>query len=289
MNIVSDYVSLCGDIIPKNTACISIEDRGMRFGDGVFETVLIAYGTAYCWDLHRTRLQQGCMALRIPYDTSKLQAQCIALIEKNHVHHGMLRIMVTRGAGSEGYLPTYANQPTVIIETISHDIDVLQTLREYTLYVSSYKRLHPHMLPTQAKLMQGVNATLARLEAQDEQCDDALMLDINNHISEAASGNILWQYRNQYYTPHLDSGCVAGTMLARLKTLLNQPVHHILCSIEMLENVEAIIMTNAIKGAVAISSISSKEHHYQFVNSTALAAHCHTLIQKDIAQECQAS
>ncbi len=289
MKSASEYVSVNGEMVRADEACISIYDRGLRFGDGVFETIAVAYGVPYCWDLHQQRLFAGCDALRIPYKSAELRAHCDALIQKNNVVNGMLRIMVTRGVGSQGYLPVGSASPTVIIEATAVKQGCAEHKNDLSLWVSSYKRLHPDTLPTQAKLMQGVNATLARMEAQDADCDEALMLDVNHHISEAASGNLLWMREGKYYTAHTDSGCLSGTMLAQLALLLTAPVQPTLLPLEELQHIDALVMTNAIKGAVAVRIVRSNEIEYHFDKSVTLAAHCNGLIQKDIARQCKGS
>src|SRR4051812_49078958 len=104
---------------PKDQACISIEERGFKFGDGVFETIRISDSIPYQWDLHLARLKEGIDALKIPADLANLYALSLELIRKNNVKEGLLRISVSRGIGSNGYLPTTDNagSTTLVIET----------------------------------------------------------------------------------------------------------------------------------------------------------------------------
>ena len=212
------FASINGAILPVEKALVPISDRGLRFGDGVFETIAVHAGIPYQWKLHQKRLQSGLSALSIAFDTSKLLTDCLALIKKNKLTEGFVRVMVTRGSGSEGYLPAPSAEPRCIIGTmprkdVPHYADLL---------VCSYTKPPLSSLPCNNKLMQGVNSTLARLEAKSAGCLDALQLDSKGNISECSSANIFWVKNNTLYTPSLATACLDGTTRAtvlRLGTL----------------------------------------------------------------------
>ena len=106
------YVVINQKILPKSRALISVEQRACRFGDGVFETCLVRDGVVYNFENHLKRLIGGLLALEINDFESKnlsfdLVKNSYLLIKKNHLKNGILRISVSRGIGSKGYLPTY--------------------------------------------------------------------------------------------------------------------------------------------------------------------------------------
>jgi branched-subunit amino acid aminotransferase/4-amino-4-deoxychorismate lyase len=284
MNISAEYVMINGERVAAELATISIHDRGLRFGDGVFETIPVVHGIPYLWEAHIVRLQAGLEAIMINADCTTLHEHTTSLIAHNRITQGMVRIMITRGQGSQGYLPTYATPPTIIIEATPTDAACAAHHTPMTLSVSSFARLHPASLPTHAKLMQGLNPTLARLHAQKEGCDEALMLDIAGNISEAASGNLIWQKDNVLYAADTHTGCLSGTMVARLRQIINAPIHSVSMPLEGLQHCDALIMTNALKGAVAISKVKHAQNYYHFSMSEPLADVCNSAIQKDIAE-----
>ena len=170
------YISINNKLVKEKDASIPISDRGLRFGDGVFETILLRYGKPYLWASHMHRLEEGLAALSIDADVSELEQQSLSLIKKNNITDGILRIMITRGSGSRGYLPMpkEGDAPTIIIE--ANPLPQMNFREHIELYVSSWRKPSPLALPTEHKLMQGVNSTLAKLEARENDCMEALMM-----------------------------------------------------------------------------------------------------------------
>jgi branched-subunit amino acid aminotransferase/4-amino-4-deoxychorismate lyase len=250
------YASLNGQILPRTEVAISPDDRGFRFGDGVFETIPVIAGVPYLWDDHLARLHHGLEILAIPADTSHLGAHVITLIQQHGIHHGIARILVTRGSGSQGYLPTYASDATVMLE-VSDTIPPIASpdaAPPLTLWRSQWRRFPPECLPNSAKLMQGMNATLARMEA-------------------ATHG---------LCTPALSTGCLAGTMRERLMTLWGTAVQEVSCPLsELGERASGgIVMTNAVRGVVAIAGIRNPD--IALNTQPILVDRFKTLIQQDI-------
>ena len=269
--------------MPRAQALISPDDRGFRFGDGIFETIAITSSQLYLWDAHLTRLQDGLALLHIRADTSNLREQVTHLITRNAITEGMCRIMITRGAGSQGYLPTHSGQPTIYIETLPTSQPIATSSPPISLWVSQWQRFAPDMLPTHTKIMQGMNATLARMEAAEHGCDEALLLSADGKVSEAASGNLFWLRDDILHTPALSTGALKGTMRGRLMELWPDTLIECTEPLGALRDADALIMTNAVRGAVAVKSLTHAAAIQHFEHSEDLAAHCNALIQKDIA------
>ncbi len=277
------FVCLNGAIIPREYAYISPDDRGFKFGDGLFETIAVVNQQPYLWNEHVTRLGEGLDTLKIQADLSALRSLCTTLITKNAMHDGALRLMITRGTGSQGYLPTHISAATIYIETMpATRLGTAQAA--ISLAVSTWKRFAPDTLPTHTKIMQGMNATLARLEAAEQGCDEALMLSTDDMICEAASGNLFWLEGDILCTPPLTTGCLAGTMRARLLDLWQGECAERSITLEQLTDYNALIMTNAVRGAVPIRTIHTATQEHHFTQSEVFAQQCQRLIEKDIAQ-----
>ncbi len=255
----------------------------------MFETIPVIGGIPYLWDAHLARLQVGLERLSIPGKMPHLRQQLVALIAQNSITNGIARIFISRGAGSQGYLPTYASDPTTLLETESNPPPIAglsdASDASRNLYLSSWRRFPPDCLPNDTKLMQGVNATLARLEAQQSSYDDALLLSTDDTIAETSSGNLFWLEGETLHTPSLTTGCLAGTMRARLLYLWGGTVTETMATLDQLSHADACVMTNALHGSVAISSIHSPAISMQFSDSRALAKRCNALIHMDIRQD----
>ncbi len=239
-----------GRFVPASEAMLPIADRGFRFGDGVFETIRLIRGVPYQWELHMRRLEAGLAALRITPPIVDWQASARTLIQRNSVSEGYLRIAVSRGVGSKGYLPDADITANWVIETLPPTTPEKEAC---TLWLSSLTRPSPENLPAQYKLAQGIGSTLALLEARDHGADDALMLSGSGHVSEAASGNLFWLKGDTLFTPALTTGCLMGTTRAAIMRLFEVVETH--AGIEDFLSADAAFLCNVRHGIWPIASL----------------------------------
>jgi branched-chain amino acid aminotransferase len=278
-------ISYNGEIIPRDSVSISLDDRGFRFGDGVFETVAIVGSVPYLWQEHVARLCRGLSILSITSPLDHVSEHLAELIARNGIIDGLARVIVTRGCGSQGYLPTGEGGATVLLEVMNAPPTLAVHASPLTMFRTQWRRFPPECLPTDAKIMQGMNATLARMEAATQGCDEALMLSMDGMICEAASGNLFWLHENVLCTPALTTGCLHGTMRQRLMQLWKAPVQEVCLSLEDWKRLSpsSCVMTNALRGAVAVAEIFNESIH--FTESDVLALRCNHLIEEDILRE----
>ncbi|MDE3060903.1 MAG: aminotransferase class IV family protein [Pseudomonadota bacterium] len=268
------YCIVNGRLVPAEEACISIQDRGFRYGDGVFETISVHAGRPYQLDWHLARLRAGLSAIRIDFDVEGLRPHCRLLLEKNALRDGLLRIQVTRGTGSRGYLPM-PSQASFAIETVPLP-DIPRT--PVALWLSEHKKISPRALPVRYKLCQGLNSTLARLEAADHDCADALMLNEQGHVCETSSGNIFWLKDGVLYTPALSCSVLEGSTRAAIMRLSDYPVQEVEAGLEALLAAEAVFITNVVWEAMAVNRLLPKDTGWQ---SDVLAEKHRRLLQQD--------
>lgn len=249
-------------MVARDRALVSIDERGFRFGDGVFETIRIHDSIPFQWELHRRRMDGGLRRLRINPPREDLYDLSLALIHKNKVSSGILRISVSRGIGSRGYLPTMSSDspPTVVIETMPAPKPVDQPVK---LYVSDSIRPDPRMMPIQAKLMQGVNSTLARMEANDHDCDDAILLNLSGYVCETSSANIFWIKEDTLYTPGMDSGILPGTVRDAVIRLSPYTVREGNFTLHDLYDATEVFITNTGLLCASVGAIEPAGIHFQ--------------------------
>ena len=264
-------------LLPADETKISPDDRGFRFGDGVFETIRITRGVAYLWEDHLERLVEGLSALHIVFDTLQLAALAKELIQKNQVTEGILRISVSRGEGSRGYMPKADITATSYMSAVSVAMEGVSARQ---MLVSRYRKTSPASLPTHLKLANGLNSILALLEARNEGCDDALMLDENGNVAESANANIFWRKNGVVYTPRLSTGCLAGVMRKRFLTLTSGIIE-VAEPLQMLVGADAAVLTNSAAYAIPVSGVLG---HMTAFDSTAMADEWQEIIRKDIVR-----
>jgi len=275
MNSISQatYCVLNGALVLAAEAMISVQDRGFRYGDGVFESIAVENGVPYQYDWHMARLSGGLDAIKIAFDVNGLQAHVHALLQKNKVMQGMLRIQITRGAGSRGYLPDPSARPNFIIETMPKPP---LPEKPVSLWRSSYQKMSAEALPVRYKLCQGLNSTLARMEAAENNCFDALLLNAQSEIGETGSGHIFWQKNGAIFTPALTCGILEGSTRAAIMRLL--PVTETSATMETLAQADAVCIANAAWGALAVNVLQPENHHWQ---SEHFAVQLNTIIRED--------
>lgn len=285
-----EHVYLNGQYVTRDQALVPVEDRGLRFGDGVFETIYVRDGVMYLWDRHLRRLLEGLDALQIRFENSNLKEAALGLLLRNKIEECLLRITVTRGIGSRGYLPypdLMGHDPTVIIETIAYSPPPLEELDrlELTLTISSYEKTSPKSLPTRYKLMQGMNSILARIEAERQGAFDALMLSREGMVSETSAANIFWCIGKTLFTPSLDSGCLAGTMRERIMELSEYRVSQDKFKLRHLLKADAVFLCNSAFLVLPVARLAG--YSTTWIASHKLAKIYRMLIEKDILNEAE--
>ena len=279
-----NFISVNGTLTESENAVVSVQDRGFRYGDGVFETIAVYGGVPYQFDFHMERLRGGLSALKIAYDTATLQQQVHELLKANKAGYAILRIEITRGIGSKGYLPDLSVPragSTCIIETSPRPLPVDDWV---SLWLSGYQKPSPLVLPTSFKLCQGVNSTLARMQAVENGCFDALQLGESGYICETSSANIFWLKDGILYTPAIGGGTLPGSTRAAIMRLYPYPLQEVLVGVSELAQAQAVCVTNSTWLAVGIASLQPKNMTWE---SAELAAQLRGLLQKDIEEHCR--
>lgn len=247
---------LNGQFLPAEDAKLPVSDRGFRFGDGVFETIFIQNGVAYQWNLHLERLHKSLAALRIAAPSVDWQKMVQQLLTKNQTNQGFVRIAVSRGLGSRGYLP----QPGIIANWVIEYLPPSPPLdAPCTLWKGSVTRSPLSSLPVNQKLAQGVSSTLALIEAHDHEANEALMQNSDGFLCEAASANLFWMIGSELYTPSLKTGCLGGTTRAAILRLFGKPVHEVIATPDKLEKADAVFITSTRVGVWPVQNVIGLE------------------------------
>ncbi len=243
-----------------STTTLAHDDRGFRYGDGVFETVRVEADGACLWPLHMARLGAGLEALRIAYDLAALP-QIVRRTWAGQEHtEGVLRITVSRGVGGRGYRP-HATAPTLVVECLPR----VSAPVALTLALSRYEKISPRALPTHIKTAQGLQSILASMEAEALGVDDVVLCDAAGQVSETSSANLFWCAEGKVYTPSLATGALAGVVreaLLRLPVRIEEGAF----PVAQLEAAEAVWATNVRLGVCPVRQIGARAytpHHPQ--------------------------
>jgi len=202
-----------GQLVDKADAKISVYDHGLLYGDGVFEGIRVYGGKVFLLTEHVVRLYESALAIRLTIPIS--QEQMVADVEKtvaaNRIVDGYVRLVVTRGAGSLGLDIRKTEHPQVIIIA---DTITLYPEEFYedglSIITASTLRNHSAALSPRVKSLNYLNNILAKIEAVDAGCQEALMLNHKGEVAECTGDNIFIAKHGKLKTPPTDAGILEG-------------------------------------------------------------------------------
>lgn len=194
------------------TASLPLPDRGLAFGDGVFETLLIERGSPLFLSLHLARLERGLAALgfaAVPRVEAHIH-DAAASARSRDWPWAALRVTVTRGAGPRGYAPPVDTTVRVLVELnrLSHDAAEQQAPARLGIATTRVGR-QPALAGL--KHLNRLEQVLAAREAQQAGMDDMVMLDTREKVVGAVAGNLFLRRGDRLQTPVLDQAGIAGT------------------------------------------------------------------------------
>jgi aminodeoxychorismate lyase len=251
-----------GRFVPEEKAVVSIFDRGFLYGDGLFETIRVLNGKAFRWPQHLERLRQGASFLKIklPFTPNKLFTFVDTLIAQNKMPDSLLRITLSRGVGTPGYLPQNAKKPTIAMSLRPAPKMSRIVPAPWTVITSSFRLATGDPLAgykTANKLPQ----VLARAQAADAGAEEALLVNTDGFVVEGASSNLFWLKRGAVCTPPLHSGILPGVTRAivfEIARLLKIPVREQNVRRKELARMDSIFLSLTSLGIVEAKSLDGK-------------------------------
>ncbi|HEY3487185.1 MAG TPA: aminodeoxychorismate lyase, partial [Gammaproteobacteria bacterium] len=181
---------------------VSVYDRGLAYGDGVFETIAVHKGESLLLAAHMQRLQQGCRRLGIPVPAME---QCCTEIEQLcSGRTGILKLVVTRGAGTRGYAAPGDIQPTRIL-LFSPWLAYPEHFYKQGIQtaICSIRVAEQEQLAG-LKHLNRLENVLAAQEILGSNLQEGLMLDCKDRIIECTRSNIFFVKDGELHTPALD-------------------------------------------------------------------------------------
>ncbi|MDA7978429.1 MAG: branched-chain-amino-acid transaminase [Pirellulales bacterium] len=210
---MSRQIWINGKLLPKEQATISVFDRGLLYGDGIFEGIRSYNGKVFRMREHLDRLWDSAraVALEIPISKEEMDKAIYETLQVNDLPDGYIRLIVTRGAGTLGLDPFSASNPQVIIiaDTISlYPAEFYENGLE--IVTASTIRNHPAALNARIKSLNYLNNIMAKVEAITAGAKEALMLNHTGEVAECTGDNIFLVKNNTLYTPPMSAGILGG-------------------------------------------------------------------------------
>jgi branched-chain amino acid aminotransferase len=203
-----------GKFYDKDNAKISVFDHGLLYGDGVFEGIRSYNCRVFKLNEHIDRLFESAQSimLKITLTKEQLIKAVLSTLKANKLENAYIRLVVTRGAGDLGLDPRKCNQgPTVIIIVDKIALYPEKFYRQGLVIVTvPTVRNLPEALNPQIKSLNYLNNILAKIEAANAGCDEAIMLDALGYVAECTGDNIFVVKNGHLYTPPQCMGTLRG-------------------------------------------------------------------------------
>ncbi len=182
-----------GQYLPREQAKVSVFDHGLLYGDGAFEGIRAYNGRVFRLMEHVDRLFDSAKTidLTVPLTKEEMANVIIETLRKNNLKNGYIRPIVTRGVGDLGLDPRKCEKATVICIAIEWGAMYGDLYEKGLVGVSvSVRRNDASALPPNVKSLNYLNNILAKIEANYNGGDEAIIFDTNGYLSEGSGDNI---------------------------------------------------------------------------------------------------
>jgi len=207
-----EFYWLDGRIVEAAEARVSIRDRGLLYGEGVFDTMRVYNGRPFHLHEHLKRFFEAgaVVGCNPPYPQSEIERAILTLLEVTGLSEAYLRLTMTRGAGGVGMQPSADCAPTVFVMVRPL---LASPARYYTAgvraIISDIRRNETSPL-SRIKSLNYLDSLLVRRQAKEAGVDEGLMLNTRDYLAEAAASNLFIVKDEVLITPDLDSGILPG-------------------------------------------------------------------------------
>lgn len=211
-------VFLNNSFVPAAQANISIFDRGILYGDGLFETMRAYKGRVFALQEHLDRLSFGANILKMPLKhTADINTKtCRNIIQKliklNNLDKcdSYIRITLTRGIDCGGLIPKDSLKPTLIVVAKPLAVDVLKKRQRVGIKGITLNFSKLHSIASIVKSLNFLDNVLGSVTAAACGADEAIFLNTKGEVLEGTTSNIFAVKDGAITTPSLASGILSG-------------------------------------------------------------------------------
>ena len=259
---------------------VPVTDRGLLYGDGLFETVLLRHGHLAYPALHLQRLVLGCERLDLPLAREVLTQQLdffLKLLAEQSIHEAVVKIIVTRGDGGRGYMPPLPSLPRIILQSHPLPADIGTNYQNgIDCTVCTYSLPHNPQLAGLKHLnrldqIMG-SQELSKAATVNPDIREALMSDHDGHLIEGTRSNVFVVIDGRLCTPDLQLCGVAGVTrqaLTGFAAMQDWPLDIRRIKLHELARATEMFLSNSIIGVWPVNKlhmsgrvISLPDNHY---------------------------
>lgn len=245
----------------RETEHVPADDRGLAYGDGVFETLRARRGRLPLLDEHLQRLGAGLDALGIPRPDDETVRTELRLAARTQPE-GVVKLIVTRGSGTRGYSAPANAVPRRIVQAMPEPAGLVARRRDGVAVIVCRTPLEGPAALAGLKHLNRLPQVLARAELTGTDADEGLMRDVSGNIAEAIAANVFAVIDNVLITPPVGAG-VRGVMrnfvieLARAAGIAVREAGLVDAEIE---TADELFLTNSVGGVVPVRAVGKREY-----------------------------
>jgi branched-chain amino acid aminotransferase len=254
-------INFNGKLLLKEQVQLTPDNRGFKYGDGIFETIKILNNKVIFWEDHYFRLMASMRMLRmkIPMEfTLEFLEQEIKKTVHSEGVAGMFRVRLNVFRKDGGLYTPETNEINYLIEASSvqyetkesYEIDVFKDFYNYSGLLSTIK--------TNNRMLN----TLASIYADENELDNCVLLNERKGVVEVANGNIFIVKGDIIKTPALTEGCIKGIVRAKVIEILtkneNFTIEETAISPFEIQKADEVFITNAIMGIQVVTKYKKK-------------------------------
>lgn len=236
---------------------VSVHDRALAYGDGLFETMRVIAGRPRLFERHLARLQAGCERLGIVIEPRAVSQEILAF--SRELDDGVAKLIITRGEGLRGYAPA----PGAVPRRILLGSPVPRYPAEHRAGVTLFPcrtRLAEQPALAGLKHLNRLEQVLARSEWSDASYAEGLMQDMSGRVIEGVFSNVFLAKSGRLITPSLERCGVAGVMRAELIERAGQagiPVAAEDVWLEQLLAADEVFLCNSLYGIWPVTELGA--------------------------------
>jgi len=260
-------INFDGKLLANGVDFLNQENRGLRFGDSLFETIRVVDGKIIFWEEHYLRLMASMRILRmeIPmnFTMEYLEDLIINTIKANDLEVQPVRVRLTIFRKNGGLYAPETNNVSFIIEVkaLQAPFYVIEdTSYEVELFKDFY--VNPDMLST-LKTNNKILNVVGSIFAKENKYQNCLLLNTNKSVVEALNGNIFLVKGNVIKTPPISDGCLNGILRNKLIAILAKIEDYTFIEESIspfeLQKADELFITNAIVGIKPITKYRKKD------------------------------
>jgi len=244
---------------PRST--LEATDRGLFFGDGLFETMAAVGASIPLWERHLRRLTSGCRRLRIQLPRTEDLWRDIQAVLAPETDRSVIKLVVTRGSGGDGYRPPREAQPTCLVQRRDWPIHAMEIPRAGVRVRFCETRMATGSPVAGIKHLNRLEQVLARAEWQDASIAEGLMQDRDGYVVEGTMSNLFVQEGERWLTPPVDRCGVAGVMRGLVMEMAERLGYRVVeqrMRPSRLLTADAAFLTNAVIGIWPIGELDGQ-------------------------------